>query len=244
LKALQLDGALAEAHGALGYVHNFNWNWAAAEQALKRAIDLNPNSAEAHSIYSRHLSAMGRAEEAITEANRAQELDPLSLIMSARRGFVLRNARRYDEAIEQLRRVITLDPNDYLAHWYLGMAYANNRRFDQAIAMSEKAVTLSGRAPGALGVLGMCYGLAGRKVEANKTLVELLELSRRRYVTPVVMVHVYIGLGDQDRAFAWLEKAYQERSNLMAFLKVEPIADPLRSDPRFDDLLRRLGLPQ
>ncbi|HEV2663533.1 MAG TPA: tetratricopeptide repeat protein, partial [Blastocatellia bacterium] len=244
VKALQLDGALAEAHGALGYVYNFTWNWAAAEKELKLAIDLNPNSAEAHSIYSRHLSAMGRAEEAIAEANRAQELDPLSLFMSARRGFVLRTNRRYDEAIEQLRRVIALDPNDYIAHWYLGMTYANDRRFDEAIATSEKAVALSGRAPGALGVLGMCYGLAGRKVEANKTLGELLDLNRRRFVTPVAMILVYIGLGDKDRAFAWLEKAYQERSNFMAYIKVEPMADPLRSDPRFDDLLRRMRLPQ
>src|SRR5262245_33859369 len=243
-KALQLDGALAEAHGALGYVYHFNWNWVEAEKELKRAIDLKPNSAEAHSIYSRHLSAKGQAEEAIAEANRAQELDPLSLITSARRGFVLRYARRYDEAIEQLRRVITLDPNDYLTHWYLGMAYANDRRFEEAIATSEKAVALSGRAPGALGVLGMCYGLAGRKVEANKTLDELLELNRRRYVTPAAVAWVYTGLGDKDRAFAWLEKAYQERSYFMAFLKVEPMADPLRSDPRFDDLLRRMRLPR
>jgi TolB-like protein/Tfp pilus assembly protein PilF len=244
VKALQLDGALAEAHAALGYVYNYNWNWAAAEQELKRAIDLNPNSAEAHSIYSRHLSAMGRVKEAIAEANRAQELDPLSLFLSTQRGYILTNARRYDEAIEQFRRIIALDPNDYMARWFLGLAYANNKRFDEAIATSEKAVALSSRAPGALGVMGMCYGLAGRKAEANKTLDELLELNRRRYVTPVALVQVYIGLGDKDRAIAWLEKAYQERSYFMAYLKVIPVADPLRSDPRFDDMLRRMGLPQ
>ena len=244
VKALQLDGSLAEAHAALGYAYHYTWNWAEAEQALKRAIELNPNSSEAHSMYSRHLSAMGRAEEAIAEANRAQELDPHSLYMSTVRGFVLTNLRRYDEAIEQLRRVIALDPNNYAAHWFLGNAYANDRRFTEAIATSERAVLMSNREPSALGVLGRCYALAGRKVEANKTLDELLELSRRRYVTPVAMVHVYIGLGDKDRAFAWLEKAYRERSNLMAFLKVEPMADLLRSDPRFDDLLRRMELPQ
>jgi len=160
------------------------------------------------------------------------------------RRHVLSNARRNDEAIEQLRRVIALDPNNYMAHWFLGIAYANERRFDEAIATSEKAVAMSSKAPGALGVLGMCYGLAGRKVEANKKLDELLELNRRRYVTPVALVQVYIGLGDKDRAFAWLEKAYQERSNFMAFLKVIPMVDPLRSDLRFDDLLRRMGMPQ
>ena len=165
-------------------------------------------------------------------------------MISALRGLILTNLRHYDEAIEQLRRVIALDPNNYTAHWYLGVAYTNNKRFDDAIATSEKAVVLSSRAPGALGVLGMCYGLAGRKVEANKTLDELLELNRRRYVTPGAVVFVYTGLGDKDRAFAWLEKAYQERSYFMAYLKVVPTADPLRSDPRFDDLLRRMGLPQ
>ncbi|HXU08688.1 MAG TPA: protein kinase [Blastocatellia bacterium] len=242
LKALQLDGTQADAHAALGYIYHYNWNWDAAEQELKRAIELNPNSADAHSIYAVHLSAKGRAEESIAEANRAQELDPLSLSMSIRRGFVLTNLRRYDEAIEQLRRVIAVDPNNYSPQWFLGFAYANSRRFDEAIAAAERAVVLSNRAPGALGVLGMCYGYAGRKAEAIKILNELLELNRHRYVTPVALVQVYIGLGAKDQAFDWLEKAYQERSNFMAYLKVEAIADPLRSDPRFDDLLRRMGL--
>jgi eukaryotic-like serine/threonine-protein kinase len=244
LKALQLDGTLAEAHAALGYIYHYDWNWDAAEQELRRAIELDPNSAQAHSIYSLHLSANEkRAGEAIAEADRAQELDPLSLSASTLRGFVLTNARRYDEAIEQLRRVIALDPNNYLAHWFLGAAYAADRRFDEAIAVSERAVVLSNRAPGALGVLGMCYGLAGRKAEATKILNELLALNRHRYVTPVALVDAYIGLGAKDQTFAWLEKAYQERSNFMAYLKVQAITDPLRNDPRFDELLRRMGIP-
>lgn len=243
LKALQLDNTLAEAHSALGHTYNYLWNWAAAERELKRAIELNPNSAEAHSIYSHHLSAMGRADEAIAEANRAQELDPLALFISTQRGYILTNARRYDEAIDQLNRVTALDPNDYRAHWFLATAYANDKRFDEAVATSEKAVVLSSRTPSTLGLMGMCYGLAGRKAEANKVLDELLELNRRRYVTPVAMAQIYIGLGDKDRAFAWLEKAYQERSYFMAFLKVIPLADPLRSDPRLDDLLRRMRIP-
>jgi TolB-like protein/DNA-binding winged helix-turn-helix (wHTH) protein/Tfp pilus assembly protein PilF len=244
VKARQLDGSLAEAHAALGWTYLYNWNWAAAEQELKRAIELNPNSAEAHNIYAFHLSAIGRAEEAIAEANHAQELDPLSLFISTQRGFALTNARRYDEAIEQFRRVIVLDPNDYRPHLFLAIAYASNNRFAEAVARSERAVVLSSRAPSVLGTMGMCYGLAGRKVEARKTLEELLELNRRRYVTPVAMVHVYIGLGDKDRSFAWLEKGYQERSYFMAYIKVIPLVDPLRTDPRFDDLLRRMGLPQ
>jgi len=160
------------------------------------------------------------------------------------RGFLLENARRYDEAIEQLRRVIAVDQNHYQAHWMLGHTYAVNGQFDQAIAAAEKAVALSERSPGALGMLGMIYGLAGRKGEATKTLKELIELNERRYVTPAALVYVYTGLGDKDQAFIWMEKAYQERSNFIAYLKVVPVVDPLRSDPRFDDLLRRVGLQE
>ena len=240
-KALEIDNDLAEAHVALGSVKHYNWDWAAAEQEYKHAIELNPNYAQAHSAYGSLLVSKGRTEEAIAEANRSQELDPFSLGISSQRGFILENARRYDEAIEQLRRVIAMDPNNYQAHWFLGHTCAAGGRFAEAIAASEKAAALS-RTPGALGFLGMCYGLAGRKAEANKILNELLELNRSRYVTPPALANVYIGLGDKDQAFFWLEKAYQDRSNYMAYLKVFPADDPLRSDRRLDDLLRRMGL--
>jgi len=240
--ALELDSELAEAHAALGWVKHFDWEWAAAEREFKLAIELNPNHANGHLFYAGFLASSGRLEEGIREVNRAQELDPFSLAISAQRGFILENARRYDEAIEQLRRVIAMDPNRYPAHWYLGHTYAANGQFNEAIAASEKAAALSGRAPGALGFLGLAYGLAGRKDQANQVLKELLELKRRRYVSPPALANVYIGLGDKDQVFFWLEKAYQERSNYMAWLKVFPLHDPLRSDPRFDDLLRRIGL--
>jgi tetratricopeptide (TPR) repeat protein len=243
-KALALDAELAEAHAALGSINHLNWNWAAAEQQLKRAIELNPNYANAHSVYAAYLMSRGRAEEALAASNRARELDPLSLSLGAQRGFLLENARRYDEAIEQLRRVIAVEPNQYQAYWFLGHTYAANGQFDEAVAASEKAVALSGRAPGALGILGLVYGLAGRRAEAQKVLNELLELNERRYVTPGALANVYIGLGDKDQAFVWLEKAYQERSYYMIWLKVWPIVDPLRSDARFGDLMRRVGLPQ
>jgi TolB-like protein/DNA-binding winged helix-turn-helix (wHTH) protein/Flp pilus assembly protein TadD len=240
-KALEIDNEIAEAHATLGFVKHGNWDWASADQEYKRAIDLNPNYAQAHTGYGLFLVSKGRFEEAIAEANRAQELDPFSLAISSQRGFILENARRYDEAIEQLRRVIAMDQNNYQAHWFLGHTYAASGRIDEAIAASEKAAALS-RTPGALGFLGMCYGLAGRKAEASKVLNELLELKRRRYVTPPSLANVYIGLGDKDQAFFWLEKAYQERSYYLAYLKVFPADDPLRSDPRIDDLLRRMGL--
>src|SRR5262245_40257864 len=240
-KALEIDNEMSEAHAALGFVKHYNWDWTAAERELKFAIELNPNYAYAHECYASFLVSKGRTEEAIAEANRAQELDPFSLAISVKRGFILENARRYDEAIEQLLRVIAMDQNSYQAHWFLGHTYAASGRFDEAIAVSEKAAALS-RTPGAVGFLGMCYGLAGRTAEANKILSELLELNRRRYVTPPALANVYIGLGDKDQAFFWLEKAYRDRSYYLAYLKVFPADDPLRSDPRLDDLLRRMGL--
>ena len=241
-KGLEIDNELAETHGALAYINLFNWNWAAAEEEFKRSIELNPNYASAHSFYAHYLVARGRIDEALREINRAQELDPLSLQISSSRGFILENAHHYEEAIEQLRRVIAIDPNHYQANWYLGLSYLADGQIDQAIPTSEKAVAVSGRAPAALGVMGLAYGVAGRKREANQVLNELLKLQKQRYVTPMAFCYVYIGLRNNDQAFAWLEKAYQERSNHIAFFKVNPTVDPLRSDPRFGELLRRTGL--
>ena len=243
-KALELDSTMAEAHGALGYVKHYNWEWNAADQEFKRALELNPSYASAHMAYASYLMSLGRVDESIAASNRARELDPLSLSLSVQRGFLLEDARRYPEAIDQLKNVIAMDPNHYQAHWMLGHTYAANGQFDLAIATAEKAVALSQRAPGALGILGMIYGFAGKKDEATKILNELLELNKRRYVTPAALVYVYIGLENKDQAFVWLEKCYQERSNFIAYLKVVPLADSLRSDPRYSDLIKRVGLPQ
>ena len=241
-KALEIDNEVAEAHAALGFVSYFNWNWATAEEEFKRSIELNPNYASAHSQYAHYLVARERIDEALAEINRAQELDPVSLAISSSRGYILENARRYEEAIEQLHRVTAIDPYHYQANWTLALTYLANHQIDQAIPASEKAVAASGRAPAALGVMGLAYGVAGRKHEANQILNELLQLQKQRYVTPMALCYVYIGLGNNDQAFAWLEKAYQERSNHIAFFKVNPTVDPLRSDPRFVELLRRVGL--
>ena len=241
-KALALDSGLAEAYSALGWVNHYNWNWSAAEQHFKRAIELNPSYANAHNVYASYLMSRGRIDESIAASNRARDLDPFSLAISAHRGFLLENARRYGEAIEQLRAVIAMDPNHYQAYWMLGHTYAANQQFDEAVAAAQKAVELSERTPGALGMLGLAYGLAGRKADATKILNELLEVSKTRYVTPAALANVYIGLGDKEQAFVWLEKAYAERSNYVAYLKVFPLLDPIRSDPRFADLVRRVGL--
>ncbi len=241
-KALEIDNDVAEAHATLGYVNYFNWNWTTAEEEFKRSIDLNPNYASAHSQYAYYLVALGRFDEAVAETNRAQELDPLSLSISAGRGFILENARRYEESIDQLRRVIAIDPNYYQAHWFLGLTYVANNQLPEAINEAEKAVEVSGRAPAALGVLGFAYGMAGKEREARRVLNELFELQKRRYVPPMAFIYLYIGLGDKDQAFAWLEKSYDERSNHLAFFKVSPTVDRLRSDPRFAQLLQRIGL--
>jgi TolB-like protein/Tfp pilus assembly protein PilF len=216
VKALEIDPSLAEAHSALGHDMHFNWDWEAAEREFKLAIELNPNYAHAHSFYAGYLMSRGRVEESLAASNRARELDPFSLSISVHRGYLLANARRYDEASEQLRRVIAMDPNHYQAYWFLGHIYAFNGQLDEAVAASEKAVSLSGRTPSALGMLGLVYGLAGRRGEATKVLNELLELNESRYVTPAALAFVYIGLGDRDQAFVWLEKAYQERSYYIA----------------------------
>jgi len=241
-KALELDSGLAEAYTALGYINHYNWNWTAAEQHFKRALDLNPSYANAHNFYASYLMCRGRVDESIAAANRARELDPFSLAISAQRGFLLENARRYGEAIEQLRAVIAMDPNHYQAYWILGHTYAANKQFEEAVAAAEKAVELSERAPGALGILGLAYGLAGRKDDATKILNELLKLNKTRYVTPAALANVYIGLDDKEQAFVWLEKAYEERSNYIAYLKVFPMVDSIRSDERFTNLVTRVGL--
>ena len=241
-KALELDSGLAEAYSSLAQVNHFNWNWPGAEENFKRAIELNPNYANAHNFYASYLMSRGRIDESIASSTRARELDPFSLSISAQRGFLLENGRRYDEAIQQLHAVIAMDPNHYQAYWTLGHTYVANKQFDEGVKAAEKAVALSQRLPGALGILGLAYGMAGRKADATKILDELLQLNKTRYVTPGAFINVYIGLGDYEQTFVWLEKAYQEKSNFLAFLKVFPILDPIRSDPRFDDLLRRVGL--
>ena len=241
-KALEIDNDVAEAHAALGYVNYFNWNWSIAEEEFKRSIELNPNNASAHSQYAYYLAARQRFDQAFAEIDHAQELDPLSLVIRSNRGFILLYARRYEEAIEQLRRVLAIDPNYYQANWALALTYIAAGQIDQAITTSEKAVAVSDRAPAALGVLGLAYGVARRQREANKILNELSQLQKQRYVTPLAFAYVYIGLRNEDQAFAWLEKGYEERSNHLAFFKVSATVDALRSNPRFADLLRRIGL--
>jgi TolB-like protein/DNA-binding winged helix-turn-helix (wHTH) protein/Flp pilus assembly protein TadD len=241
-KALNLDPELAEAHSALASLQHEQCQWAAAEKSYRRAIEINPNAAEARAGYAQMLAATGRFDEALRESQQARELDPVSPVIGTSLGFVLHMARRHDQSIQEFLRVRDIDANYYGAAWFLSAAYAANSQYEESIEMAKRAVTLSQNSPGALGTLGWAYGMAGRKAEARRVLDQLYRLSRARYVPAASILYVYIGLDDREKAFEWLEKAYQESSYVICYLKALPAVDSLRTDSRFRDLLRRIGL--
>lgn len=243
LKALEIDDDLAEAHNSLAaIIADYYWDWPEAEKHFKRAIELNPNYSVARYWYSQYLQRMGRLDEAVIEAKRAQALDPVSHNANAHVGIALYRARRYDEAIEHLHKALEMDANALDAHIFLGFAYIQHRKHEAAIAEFQRAVTLSGRNPSLLGLLGYGYAVAGKRGEAQAILKELEELQTRRHVSSLEIALIYIGLEDRDHAFTWLEKAYRERAWMLGFLKVEPIFDSLRSEQRFTELMRRVSL--
>src|SRR5713101_4933911 len=235
-KALEIDDTIAAAHTSLAYIeHRFDWDWRGAEKEFKRAIELNPNYATAHQWYAFFLATMGRMDEAIAEAKLAQQIDPLSLVMNAALGRVYHFARQYDRAIDQFRKTIEMDPNFASAHFDIAASYVEKRMYTEAIAEYQKVLAISGRNLTYLSELGWAHARAGNTLEAMKILNQLKEISRQSYVPPFAFAFIYIGLGDKDHAFTWLEKDYEQRDNTMVFLKAEPIFDPLRSDPRFAD---------
>jgi len=240
-KALQLDPMLPEAHTALAVVRLYNdWDWPGAERAFQRAIQLNPDYATAHQRYGFALAWVSRLDEALAEVKRARELDPASLMFNNSVGEVLNRARRYDEAIAETKRVLEMEPNFRQAHQQLGRAYVQKRMYEEAIAHFHKAG--SGANSEATGRLGHAYAVSGRGDQALKTLQELEALSRRSYVSPYDVALIHAGLGNQAQALDWLEKAAAERARAILSLKIEPIFDGLRSEPRFQQLLRRVGL--
>jgi eukaryotic-like serine/threonine-protein kinase len=245
LKALTLDDTLAEAHAALGAIMFFyDWDWSGAEMEFKRAIALKPGYATAHHWYGLYLEWMGRITEATAELQHAQQLDPLSLIISVNVSSVYSVARDHERAVEQLRKSLELDPNFWVTYWNMGEALIALGQYREAIADLQKAVELSGGNTGALAVLGYAYAVAGERSKADQVLQELTNLAKHRYISPMDMAYVEIGLGNKDQAFAWMEKAYEERSRSLVALKVDPLLDPLRSDPRFQNLLRRMHLSE
>ena len=245
LKSIQLDASLAEPHVSLAHVSYFyDRDWVVAEREFKRAIELNPNYPVAHHWYAIFLSTIpGRIPEALREIRRALDLDPTSLIINSWYGRILDVAGQLDEAVEQLKKTVELDPNFILAHYRLGQTYAEKRMYTEAIDEFNKVLNLQdGKATGLMG-LAYVYALAGRRPEADKSLNELLELSKQRYVSPGQIGIIYIARGEKDKAFQRLEEASKVYDLNLMRMKVERRFDPLRSDPRFDDLVRRLGIP-
>jgi eukaryotic-like serine/threonine-protein kinase len=245
MKALEMDDTLMEAHTSLGRARClYDWNWADAEREFKEAISLNPGYSTAHQWYSIHLSLMGRHTEAIREAACASELDPLSLIVVGGLGMRFFYAREYDQAEAILRKTLEMESNFPMAYEYLARVFLASGSPEQAIANCLIAIRLIGRAPILVSELASAYALGSERNESLKLLDELVELSNRSYVPPFLIAGIYAQLAEWEQAFDCLERGYQQHDPWLAWLNVEPRIDPLRSDPRFQDLLRRMNFPQ
>lgn len=244
-KALELDPTSAEGHGELGLIEfYYDWNWKRAEQEFQRAIELNPSYATTHQWYSHYLRAMGRLPEALEEAKQAQQSDPLSLSINTTLAARYRDLRQYDQAIEVLQRTLELDPNFAHGHELLASVYEQQGDLRSAIGEWRKAIELAKDNPTPLAHLGRAYALSGSQDEARKIVEQLRLTSKQHYVPAWDMAVLFTGLGDADSAFRWLEESYTKRESQMPFLKVDYRLEPLRADPRFQNLLRRVGLPQ
>jgi DNA-binding winged helix-turn-helix (wHTH) protein/TolB-like protein/Tfp pilus assembly protein PilF len=244
MKALALDDQIAEAHTVLAVAKaRYDWDWAGAEKDFKRALELNPGYAGAHQWYAVFsLVIAEKFDDAIAEVKRAQELDPLSLNTGVKVAIVNYFARRFDQSIEQSGKLLEMDPRFIQTYEFLGRAYEQKGRYEEAIAAFHEALKLRSDYTHCLGPLGRAYAVSGRQIEARKILDQLKGLSRRRYVMPYHIATIYAALGDKDQAFAWLQKAYDERDDRLMFLKVDPFWDSLRSDPRYAILVRGIGL--
>jgi tetratricopeptide (TPR) repeat protein len=244
LKALKLDPGSAEAHTALARVMaEYEWDWQGAEREYQRAIELNSSYVTAHQYYGLYLSDMGRHPEAIAEGKKAVELDPLSLPVRNSLAARFQLARRYDDAIEQFSKALEMDANFSFARSNLGWTYVLKKAYEQGTAELLRTISLSGPDQEVLSRLGYAYAASGHRSKAQKELAELKHMASQRYVAPAHVARIYVALGDQTRALAWLEKSYQDRSLGEFDLLVDAGLDSLHSDPRFQDLLRRMNFP-
>jgi Tfp pilus assembly protein PilF len=244
-KALELDPALPGAHALMGSLYQMQWQWNDAEREYKLALELDPNDAGAHLSFSSWLLSQGRTEEALAWSRRARELDPIGITGNTM-GWILFQSHHYDEAIRELRSDLAVHQDDastYWSCWFLGFALIANGQPDEAIPVLEKALALSERNPAVIGVLVRAYAHAGRRTEALRLVDELKRRQQKGYVPTAAFVNAYLGLGDNEQAFAWLERAYKEHSMILQYIRVHPFFDPLRGDPRLADLVRRVGLP-
>jgi TolB-like protein/DNA-binding winged helix-turn-helix (wHTH) protein/Flp pilus assembly protein TadD len=245
LHALELDETLAEAHTTLAEAeHEYEWKWADAEREFRRAIELDPNSAIAHKSYAEFLMHGARSAEAIREMERARDLDPLSLIVNTLVGFAYSNARQYERAIEEYKKVIQLDPQFAPAHYFLGGALTNVKQYDEAIAHLQKAKDLSHGASLMSAGLARGYALAGRRDQAQQSLRELQLSGMHHYVSPYGLAQVYAALGDKSGALDMLDRAVNEHAFEVLFLRIDRSFDSLHKNPRFEELLKRVGFPQ
>ena len=242
-KALQLDPNLAGAHILLADTYQAQWQWKGAEDEYKRALELSPNDAYAYRGYSTWLLCQGRIDEALAWQRRGRELDPLGNGGTSI-GWILFHAHRYDEAIRELRTVLEVHPDSAWTQWVLSFALISNGQPDEAIPTMEKLVSRSERSPGNVELLATAYARAGNRTEALRLIDELKQRRQKGYIPAGALINPYLGLGEYDQAFFWFEEAYKEQSNILQFLKVHPFFDPVRGDPRFQDLLRRVGLAQ
>ena len=240
-KALELDPDIAEAHVLVANVLQEQWHWADAEAQYRRALELSPNDADAHAALALWLICQGRKDEALAWAQRGRELDP-STASGEKLAWILFLSHRYEEAIRELRSVLAVQPEDSYALLTLGFTLVANNQPADAIPVLEKAISVTHGSPAALGVLIRAYSHAGRRQDALRLLAELHQRRRIGYVPAGAFVNAYLGLGENDQAFTWLEQAYKEQSNILQFLKLHPYFDPIRGDPRFADLARRTGL--
>ncbi len=237
-KALELDPSLARAHLALGLILlNSEWNWSGAENQYRLALKLNPNCADCHFSYGALLAGLGRNDDAIAQTNQAIELDPLSSWYRNWLAAIAFFSRQYDLSMKLAENL-----GDEWA-FSVGLCYTQKKMYPQAIASFEKSIARTGRQTDTLGTLALVYGLAGRKSETQKIIRELKERSRHHYVFPSVFAYAYLGLGDKDQALTFLERAYEEQDPALFYLKVWPLLDPLRSEPRFQALLQRVNFP-
>jgi TolB-like protein/DNA-binding winged helix-turn-helix (wHTH) protein/Tfp pilus assembly protein PilF len=242
IKALEIDPSLAEAHTSLAYAKFlFDWDWPVAEREFQKAIDLNPSYATAHQWYAEYKAAMGRFDEALAGIKKAQEVEPNSAILNAELGWVYYIARDYDQAIETCKEAIRTEKDFYPAYFWLGQAYEKKAFYKEAIVQYQTAANLSASSPEVLASLAHAYAASGDKNQAEKILQDLQLASKSRFVSPYYIALIYAGLRDRAQMLAWLEKAFQGHSRSMPFLNVDPMFDELRSDAKFQDLLRRVS---
>jgi TolB-like protein/cytochrome c-type biogenesis protein CcmH/NrfG len=243
-KALEVTESLAEVHNPLAFMKlNYDWDFPGAETEFKRALELNPGNANVHHWYAHYLVVAGRANEALAESHRALELDPLSPIMSVHLGWLYYYLHAFERALDQLNKTLELDPNYGLAHWYIGLAREQQGAFTEALVALKRGDELLKDNLVVKADLAHALAVSGRTAEAEEALRNLLAISRTRYVNPFEIALIHIGLGQAEKAFQWLDRAYQERSDLVVYLRVDPRLDPLRSDPRFQEMVRRMNFP-